>query len=518
MPEFTGTKDLRSYIRMFLRWKWVFLFFVISVPLAAYLIESGKPKVYKSSALVGVNQETVNSSLLSGGGSFSTQNIQAVARLVTTTPVADVAGSLMHPPANPDQILGEVTASGDTTTNFITISATDRSPVRAAAIANAFARAIGLNQQTAAVAQINSQITALQAQIAHLGPGNAATKAQLSQQLSQLRAARFTQGNQAAILQPATASASPAGPHVRRTVEIALVIGLLLAFGAMSIAENADRRLRTPEDLERMTDLPLLAAIAPSAFSGDLHTAREDDEAFQMLRTSLMYFNVERPLESVLITSPGEKDGKTTVATRLAVAAASAGLRVVLVDADLRRAQVSSRLGLHTAAGLGAVIAGERSLADAIVEYRLNTEPDSAELRVLPAGPPPPNPAALISSDEMQRVLRELEADSDLVIVDTPAALAVSDPVPLMRNVSGVVIVARMNRSSRQTIRRLQRIVESAHGTLLGVVATGVSAGPGYEGYYPKYYYAHSNGTNGHKASGGLLRRRKTAKQPTSSD
>jgi capsular exopolysaccharide synthesis family protein len=509
MPEFTGTKDLRSYVRMFLRWKWLFLFFVIAAPAAAYAIQSGKPKVYKSTALVGVNQETVNSALVSGGGSFSTANIQAVARLVTTTPVADIAASLMHPAANPNQILGEVSASGDTTTNFITISATDRSPTRAAGIANAFARAIGLNQQTAAVAQINSQISALEAQIAHLGSNDSGTKTQLQQQLSQLRAARYTQGNQAAVLQQATPSASPAGPHVRRSMEIALVIGLLLAFGAMSVAENMDRRLRTPEDLEHMTDLPLLAAIAPSAFSGDLHSAKEDEEAFHMLRTSLMYFNVEQPLESVLITSPGEKDGKTTVATRLAVATASAGLRVVLVDADLRRAQVSARLGLHPEAGLGAVIAGERSLSDALVEYRVNTEPDATELRVLPAGPPPPNPAALISSEEMQRVLRELEADSDLVIIDTPAALAVSDPVPLMRNVSGVVLVARMNRSSRQTIRRLQRIVESAHGTLLGVVATGVSAGPGYEGYYPKYYYSHSNGTNGHGSPSRLRRLRK---------
>jgi Mrp family chromosome partitioning ATPase len=118
-----------------------------------------------------------------------------------------------------------------------------------------------------------------------------------------------------------------------------------------------------------------------------------------------------------------------------------------------------------------------------------------------------------MSSQQMQDLLRELESQSDLVIIDTPAALAVSDPLPLMRMVSGVVLVARMNRSSRQTIRRLQRIIESASGTLLGVVATGVTASPGYDHYYPKYYA--SNGTNGSSKERRLGLRRLRGKFPT---
>ena len=99
------------------------------------------------------------------------------------------------------------------------------------------------------------------------------------------------------------------------------------------------------------------------------------------------------------------------------------------------------------------------------------------------------------------------------MIVDTPAALAVSDSMALMRSVSGVVMVARMNQSSRQTIRRLQRIIESAHGTLLGVVATGATAGPGYEHYYPKYYGA--TGSNGHGTGSRRLRLRRHGGAPS---
>jgi capsular exopolysaccharide synthesis family protein len=225
-----------------------------------------------------------------------------------------------------------------------------------------------------------------------------------------------------------------------------------------------------------------------------------------MLRTALMYFNVDRPIDSVLITSAGEKEGKTTVATRLALTSASAGLNVVLLDADLRRAQVGGRLGIRAEEGLGAVIAGSRSLREVAVDVPLDS-PQTGRLRVIPAGPPPPNPSALVSSDGMQRIVEELESQSDLVIIDTPAALAVSDPLPLMRNVSGIVVVARMNRSSRHRIRRLQKVIESAHGHVLGVVATGTTSGPGYTHYYPSHY---SNGTNG-----SLPRRRRwRAKRP----
>lgn len=500
MPEFSGGRDLRSYLRVVWRWKWLVLFFVVLAPAAAFALEAGKPQMYKSSALVGVNSTTVNTSLINGGGSFSTTNVTAIAQLVTTTPVADIAAGLMRPPANPGQIVGEVSATGDAITNFVRITATDRSPVRSAQIANAFARAISFNQQQQAVSQINNAISAVHAQLATTK--DPATRATLRQQLSQLKAARQTQGSEAAILQSASAG-SPVGPNTRRTVEIGLVIGLLLAFGAIVLAENSDRRLRSPDDLEGMTDLSLLGSIAPSAFSGDQDTTPQDEEAFHMLRTALTYFNVDRLLESVLVTSPGEKDGKTTVAIRLALATAHAGLRVVLVDADLRRAQVSARLDLHSHDGLGAVLAGTKTLPDVLTDYPVPA-PSNGQLLVLPAGSPPPNPSALISSPEMERVLRALEAQSDLVIIDTPAALAVSDPLPLMQLVSGVVLIARMNNTTRDTIRRLHKIITNAHGTLLGVIATGVTKAPGYENYTPKGYYQ-QNG------SGRRLWRRKRA-------
>jgi capsular exopolysaccharide synthesis family protein len=289
------------------------------------------------------------------------------------------------------------------------------------------------------------------------------------------------------VVQAALPDDTPVGPHPRRAAELGLVIGLLLSFAAVMLLDSADRHLRSPDELEELTALPLLAAIAPTAFAGELETTPIDEEAFQTLRTSLTYFTIDRQIKSVLITSPGEQEGKSTVAVRLSLAAARAGLDVALVDADLRRAGTTAKLGLKPTVGLGLVLAEHRPVDSGLIDWPLGPD-DAGRLRVLAAGPPPPNPAALISSEAMRELLSELESRFDLVVIDTPAALAVSDSVPLMQSVSGVVLVARMNRSSRDTVRRFHKVVVAAHGMLLGAVATGVTAGPGYERYSQAYY------------------------------
>jgi capsular exopolysaccharide synthesis family protein len=486
MPEFAGSRDIRSYIRTIWRWKLLIVVLVIGAPVVAYLLERGKPNQYSSNVTVNISQETVNSSLLSGTGTFSTTNVQAIAALVTTTSVAEVAGRLLHPAETPDQALSGVSASADLTTDFIDITVIRDDPQQAADVANAFASALDVNQVAGAKTQIHQAIASIRTQISHIKPSNA-DYSSLKAQLTQLEGALTDQSGDVTIIQKASPNDTAVGPHPKRAVELGLVIGILLAVAAVMLLDSVDRRLRSPDEFESLTKLPLLGTFAPSAFEADLETTPMDEEAFQTLRTSLTYFTVDRPINSVLVASPGEQEGKSTVAVRLALASAKTGLDVILVDADLRRAGATAKLGLRPTVGLGLILADKRPVETGLIDWPLG-ENDTGRLRVVAAGDPPPNPAALISSSQMRGLIATLEDRSDLVIIDTPAGLAVSDGVPLMQHVSGVLLVARMNRSTRDTVKRLHKIINSAHGHLLGIVATGVINGPGYEKYSQSYY------------------------------
>ena len=494
--ESTGQQDFRTYLRILWRWKFLFAAFVILIPLGVYVFERSEQKVYESSTLIEL-QDLSASSLGASGGPVVTGNLDAVARLVTTTPVVNVAASLLH---QSPSTLGEVSATADNNTGFLTITARDHDAAHAAAIANAFAAALARHQSDEAGRVIEQQVAALQKQRRATARSNPSLRLSLSQQIVQLQALAGSTNSGARVIQAATPSATPVAPHTRRAVELALVIALLLGVGAVILAENADRRLRTPDDIENLTGWPLLAAIPPTAFSPNhLHDAR-NEESFQMLGGALTYFNVERPIGSVAIVSSQVGAGKTTVAMGLAVATARAGKRAILVDADMRRPQASTRLGALEGAGLGAVLAGEKQFEDVVREYDLDA-PDGGRLLVLGAGPAPPNPAALLGSKRMRDLLRRLEGQADLVIVDTVAALAVSDSLPLLQAVSGSVVVVRMNRTSRASVRRLQKVIDAAQGTVLGTVATGAGAvAPGY-GTYPYAYDGH------HAEGGGVLGR-----------
>jgi len=474
----TGQQDLRTYLRILWRWKLLFLAIVVVIPLGVYLVERAKPRIYQSSTLVQLQDVTQGVGL--SGGPVVSGNLAAVARLVTTTPVIDVAADILQQP--PGSIAGEVSADADTNTGFITITAQDRDPARAAAVANAFAAALDRRQTEQANAVIDEQIRAVTRQLAATPRSDAGERVSLTQQIAQLHALKGSSNAGAEVIQAAVPSSTPIAPQTRRAVELALVLALLLGVGAVLLAENSDRRLRSPEDVESLTGWPLLAAIPPTAFSPS-HQDPGDEEAFEMLRGALTYFNVDRQLGQVAVISPMVGDGKTTVAVGLAFATALAGKRAILVDADLRRPQVCARLGLAAESGLGAVLAGEHALEDVMLEYPLDA-PGGGRLLVVPAGSAPPNPAALLGSPAMRTAMEELQGQADLVVIDSVATLAVSDSLPLLRAVSGCVAIVRMNRTSRASVRRLQKTVAAAQGTVLGVVATGSPpAAGGYAGY-----------------------------------
>ena len=246
------------------------------------------------------------------------------------------------------------------------------------------------------------------------------------------------------------------------------MIALLVAAGAVALAERLDRRLHDSRDMERLTGTPLLAQVPSSAFPGSVPDPQLPI-VFQTLRDSLTYFNVDQRLSSLLVISPLKGDGKTSVATNLAVAYARSGKQVILVDADLRSPQAGIRMGAPLAPGLSEVISGTCGIEDALSEI----EPFGSNLRVLPGGSIPPNPSEMLGSARMSTVLAELCEMSDLVLIDSAPVLVVSDAFPLFDQVAGIVGVARLEQTPREAISRGIQVVASAGGRVLGMVSTG---------------------------------------------
>jgi capsular exopolysaccharide synthesis family protein len=486
-PDHNESRDFRAYLRSLWRWKFLVLGFLLVVPTISYALESRKDPQYSATALVEARAVSIDPTLFPTPP--ESESILTIARLVQTRTIAHAAGLLLHPPVPGTAISGLITVAPDTDTGFLAITATTLVPQRSADVANAFARAISSNRTAQTVDRIDLAISGLRRQRATI-PIGTPQRALVTEQIQKLLTVRSTLGPDQGIVETAVASSVPVGRNTRRAIELGIVIALLLSAGAVAVAESSDRRLRSPEDLEALTGLPLLSVIPVTAFSGN-HDDGRDEEAFQMLRAALTYFNVDRRLASVVIASAGQEDGKTTVALRLAYALARSGSRVILVDGDLRQPRIGPRLGLPTADGFGSVLLGTTSISEALFELpiRSPSEPvGQGSLKLLAAGPAAPNPAELLSSPALLRVLNDLEQQSDLVVVDSAAALAVSDTLPLLQAASGVVLVARLNRSTKSAVRRLQQVVGAASGTMLGVVVTGASARGRHEygyGYAP---------------------------------
>ncbi|MEA2298010.1 MAG: tyrosine-protein kinase [Solirubrobacteraceae bacterium] len=498
VPSDTANPLHRDYPRIFWRWKWLVLACVVAIPLLAFGLASRTQPQYSSSALLQVSGPAVDTSLFATLVVPTPQDavLRSVARLVTTSTTASKAAGYLHPPPpSPRALLSQVTATADTAAGFITVTATDPSALRAADIANAFGQAVVVDRITNAKNQLTTAIGQLSIQLAGDPKSDVQGRLQLSDQLQRLRALRAAQTDNATIVEKAVPSASPSTPGVVRAVVLGLIIAVLLAIGLVLFAEGRDRRIRTAEEVESLTGLPLLGAIPATAFSGQELT-EIDQEAFRTLRNSLTYFNIDRRISSVLITSPVKEDGKTTVATNLAVAMSRAGKDVILVEADLRRPAAALRFGVTQSVGLGAVLVDELALADALTVVDIPTR-GAGRLRVLPAGPTPPNPSELIGSQRMRALIRELESSADVVILDSTPLLTVSDSLPLLETVSGVVLIARVNSTSHDSLIRLQRVVATAGGEALGVVATGVTGASSYTSYGYGYGYAESAAKNG---------------------
>jgi polysaccharide biosynthesis transport protein len=303
----------------------------------------------------------------------------------------------------------------------------------------------------------------------------------------------------------------PVSPNIPLNLAGGLAFGLALGLGVAIAREQLDRSLRNPEDVERELGLPFLGLLPQVGFgaaekagyrSRRRRKARQPEEALpapelfvhhrpasgtaeaaRAIRTNILFTSPDRPYNTLLVTSAGPSEGKTTVACSIAITMAQAGQRVVLVDCDLRRPRVHRVFGRTNDLGL------TTALLDGSAEAGMATETEVPNLSVIPTGPIPPNPAELLQSAAFAALLERLRGRYDRVVLDSPPLVPVTDAAILSTLVDGTILVVRASRTTRELARRALRALRDVKGRTVGVVLNAVDLEGRNYGYYQYYQY-----------------------------
>jgi non-specific protein-tyrosine kinase len=279
------------------------------------------------------------------------------------------------------------------------------------------------------------------------------------------------------------------------------LLGVAAGVGCAVLRETLDTTVKSPDGAEELVGAPMLGAISfdPEAAKRPLvvHVSPNSTraEAFRQMRTNLQFVDIEHALRSVVVTSSIPGEGKSTTTCNLAITLAQAGVRVVLIEGDLRRPRVADYMGLEGAVGLTSVLLGRAKLEDALQPW------GDGNLQVLASGPLPPNPSELLGSAGMAHLLRELEGKVDLVLIDAPPLLPVTDAAVLGAICSGVLMLERSNSTRREQLARATATVNAVGATILGTILNMVpTKGPdayayGYGYGYGGRYYSRPGGT-----------------------
>jgi capsular exopolysaccharide synthesis family protein len=444
------------------------------------------PKAYQSTASVAFQSGTLSDSALAvtPQGSNEPQREADTEVLIADSPeVAAAVARKLHLSTTPSKLLGAMKIEAAPSADILDITAKTSEPVESARIANSFARQYIAFRTRTELGEIETAQTALQQQISRL-PSASAERVTLEQSLQKVESARAVAGGGATIIGLATPASAPSGTKLSTTVIVGFVIGLALAFAIIFLLDSFDRRVKTVEEAEREYRLPALTVVTQSAFRGRRAKDRgEQLEPYRILRSALDFAAVSRQMDTLMVTSAVSGEGKTTVAVDLAHAIAFTGRRVVLIELDLRRPSFASHFDLDSRNGLTTALTRNTPVGELLIE----PFEELPNFSVLPAGLLPHNPSELLGSDRVADLIADLQTDEGIVIVDAPPLNPVADAQVLLGNPSirAVLIVARLEKTTRDETRRARAILDHHHVEPVGLAVTGLrdAARYGYEAY-----------------------------------
>lgn len=502
--------DLRSFAHL-IRAHFVLLLGAIAITGATALVASAVwPRTYDAQAQVIVG------SPLSGTATDYNQLLTAqqlsrtYALAAQTTSLAGRVIARLGVDATPEEVLRDITATASDQTPVVVIHAQARTAAGAAALANAVAEELvaasatiqGQDQEVRKladdqIATVSTQIGVTARELAALQQIESPTAADLARQtalsgqlvtlrstLASLVATKASLGtNTVSVLDPAVPPVSPSSPKVLVNLVLGLLLGAVLGLVLAAVLATLDDTMKSGDDVRETLNMPLLGAIGPilGAANRDpiyslamiLYPRSAAAEAFRALRASIEYLaSSEAPIRTLMVVSAGAGEGKTTVASNLAVAFAQAGKRTILVDADLRKPGVHRVFRLGNNAGLSTVLRPDRSELAPFVQTT-----DDPRLLVLTAGPVPPSPADLLGSTRMREMLSRLLERADIIVLDSAPVRAAADAAVLAQAVDGVLVVLATGRTRRNAARSAAEALDRVGARVLGVALNRLRTG-----------------------------------------
>lgn len=455
--------ELRDYLRILHR-NWIIMLALLLVGLiggAAYAFTQAPKYVASTQLYVSVRSEGAATGDLVQGTTFARQMVTTYVDVIGTGLVLEPVIDELKLDTTVAGLASRVSATTPLNTVTINISVTDNDPETAAAIANqtaiSFADAVQNTLEKPATEEATSPVNIT-------------------------------------VTDPATAPTRPSSPNVPLLIMLGALLGLAAGIAIAVLRHVLDVRIHTLHDIEQITDRPMLGGIAfdpeaqkrPLIVHADPRSPRS--ESFRTLRTNLQFLNVDSGPRTLVVSSAGPGEGKSTTTANLAIALAETGVRVALIDGDLRLPRVADYMGVEGGVGLTNVLIGRVDVADALQKWGAN------QLYVLPSGPVPPNPSELLGSAAMDRMLASLEEYFDFVLIDAPPLLLVTDAAVVGKKTSGVILVAASGKTKKQELAGAIRTLETAGVSMLGTVVTMLpTKGPDSYGYGAYTYGATSH-------------------------
>lgn len=518
--------DLRSYLDVLWRRKRLVLAVVAgTVALAVGLSLMQSPR-YRATTEILVDSSTPQQIFdpVTGNAVDPDRDIQNEIEFLASDTVTSAVGRELAEPA-------PVSVSSRTDADIIQITATSGDPELAAQTANTYAevylrerrqQSVADYQESATVVQarlqelnnqvaaVNTQLDAVTLELADPASGTSAEEleqrqARLEQRLasveqqrtalqgtaSQLElTAELLREGSASVTQAASVPSAPYTPQVLRNVALALMVGLILGVGLAFLREYLDDSVRTKEDVELASGQPVLALLpfVPEAEAADqpyLVTAEDPQsppaEAYRSLRTTIRFIGVDRPVNVIVVTSSRAGEGKSTITANMAVTLARAGQRTLVIDGDLRKPRLHRFFGLDNRAGF------TTALVDGPLDEALHEVPEFGRLAIMPSGVVPTDPAELLASGRTDALFERLAPHFDVILVDSPPVLPVSDALVLSRIATAVVLVTSSHKTSKRDVHRSIELLGQVDAPVIGAVLNDVSPEMAYG--YGSYGY-----------------------------